>query len=134
MHWYVTRYSHARAQEWQLVFARLHEQYPNVPATEAGGAEGDFSTYLHLLVNWLEVEAVSQFIDRRQLMQHVRVLPFYRVIHQTVIEDWEQLGAFPREFGLLATEMLVDDLTSAARTDESSTTQALVSNTHANPV
>jgi hypothetical protein len=77
------------------VFARLYEQRPNVPAGRAGGARHDFSTYLHLLVNWLEVEAVSQFIDRRQLMQHVRVLPFYRVIHQTVIEDWEQLGAFP---------------------------------------
>jgi hypothetical protein len=126
MHWYVTWYSHARVQEWQLVFARLHEQYPNVPASEAGGAEGDFSTYLHLLANWLEVEAVSQFIDRRQIVQHVRALPFYRWIYRTVIEDCEQLGALYREFGLLpirhATEMSVDDLTLAARTDESPAT------------
>jgi hypothetical protein len=43
-----------------------------------------------------------------------------------VIEDWEQLDALYREFGLLpirhATEMSVDDLTLAARTDESPAT------------
>jgi hypothetical protein len=123
MHWYVTWYSHAHVREWQLIFARLHEQYPHVPTGEAGGAQDDFSTYLHLLVNWLEVEAVSRFIDRSQVVQHVRALPFYRWIYQTVIEDWEQLGALCREFGLLpihhATEMSIDDLTLAARMDES---------------
>lgn len=97
------------------MLTRLHEQYPNVLAGEAGGAQDDFSTYLHLLVNWLEVEAVSQFIDRRQVVQHVRALRFYRWIYQAVIEDWEQLGARYREFGLVpirhATAMSVDDLT-----------------------
>jgi hypothetical protein len=126
MHWYVTWSSHARVQEWQLIFARLREQYPDAPAREAGGAQDDFSTYLHLLVNWLEVEAGSRFIDRSQVVQHVRALPFYRWIYQTVIEDWEQLGALYREFGLLpirhATQTSLDDLKLAARMDESSAT------------
>ena len=123
MHWYVTWYSHARAPQWRSLLEQLRERYPSVPAAEAGGGNDEFSTYLHLLVNWLEIEAVSQFIDRDRVLSHVRALHFYRWIYQTVIDDWEALGALYREQGLLpirlATEMSADDLKLAALTDES---------------
>jgi hypothetical protein len=123
MHWYLTWYSHGRAPQWRKLFARLRERYPFVPAVEAGGGNDEFSTYLHLLVNWLEIEAVSQFIERDRVLSHVRALHFYRWIYQTVIDDWEALGALYREQGLLpvrhATEMSADDLKLAALMDES---------------
>jgi hypothetical protein len=122
MHWYVTWYSHACAPQWQKLFERLRERYPSVPAAETGGGNDEFSTYLHLLVNWLEIEAVSQFIDRDRAISHVRALHFYRWIYQTVTDDWEALGALYREQGLLpirlATEMSADDLKLAGSTDE----------------
>jgi hypothetical protein len=69
-------------------------------------------------VNGLEIEAVSQFIDRDRVVQHVRALHFYRWIYQTVIDDWEPLGTLHREQGLLAiryaTQMSADDLKLAA--------------------
>jgi hypothetical protein len=123
MHWYMTWYSHARAPQWRKLFEQLRERYPFVPAAEAGGGNDEFSTYLHLLVNWLEVEAVSQFIDRDRVLSHVRALHFYQWIYQTVIDDWEALGALYREQGLLpfryATAMSDDDLKLAALADES---------------
>ena len=123
MHWYVTWYSHVRAPQWRKLFECLREQYPSVPAGDAGGGNDAFSTYLHLPVNWLEIEAVSQFIDRDRVLGHVRALHFYRWIYQTVIDDWEALGALFREQGLLpirlATEMSADDLKLAALVDES---------------
>jgi hypothetical protein len=123
MHWYVTWYSHARTPQWRSLFEQLRERYPSVPAGEAGGGNDEFSTYLHLLVNWLEIEAVSQFIDRDRVLNHVRALQFYRWIYQTVTDDWEALGALYREQGLLpmrlATEMSADDLRLAALMDES---------------
>jgi hypothetical protein len=125
MHWYVTWYSHAHAPQWQQLFERLRERYPTVPGPEAGGANDEFSTTLHLLVNWLEVEAVSQFIDRDRVISHVRALHFYRWIYQTVIDDWQPLGALYREQDLLpirlATQMSADDLKLAARMDETPT-------------
>jgi hypothetical protein len=123
MHWYVTWYSHGRTPQWRKLFERLRERYPSVPAIEAGGGNDEFSTYLHLLVNWLEIEAVSQFIDRDRIVSHVRALDFYRWIYQVVTDDWEALGALYREQGLLpirlATEMSADDLKLAALADES---------------
>jgi hypothetical protein len=122
MHWYVTWYSHAHAPQWRQLLERLRARYPAVPAAEAGGANDEFSTYLHLLVNWLEVEAVSQFIDRSRVESHVRALHFYRWIYQTVIDDWQPLGALYREQGLLpfryATQMPADDLKLAGLADE----------------
>jgi hypothetical protein len=122
MHWYVTWYSHARAPQWRNLFERLRERYPSVPAAEGGGANDEFSTYLHLLVNWLEIEAVSQFVGRDRAISHVRELHFYRWIYQAVTDDWKALGALYREQGLLpirpATEMSADDLKLAALTDE----------------
>jgi hypothetical protein len=122
MHWYVTWYSHARTPQWRSLLARLRERYPSVPAAEAGGGNDEFSTYLHLVVNWLEIEAVSQFIGRDRVVSHVRALQFYRWIYQTVTDDWGALGALYREQGLLpiqpATGMSADDLKLAALTDE----------------
>ena len=125
MHWYVTWYSHVHAPQWQHLFEQLRERYPAVPTVEAGGAHDEFSTYLHLLVNWLEIEAVSQFIDRGRVESHVRALHFYRWIYQTVLDDWEPLGALYRQQGLLpvrlATRMSADDLKLAALMDEAQT-------------
>jgi hypothetical protein len=125
MHWYVTWYSHARTLQWQRLFNELRGRYPKVPPVEAGGANDEFSTYLHLLVNWLEVEAVSQFLGREQVVKHVRALPFYRWIYQTVIEDWESLGVLYREQHLLpvcrAGQMSGEDLKLAALIDEAAT-------------
>lgn len=59
MHWYVTWYSHAFAPQWQELFRQLRARYPAVPVGGADGAQDEFSTYLHLIVNWLEIEAVS---------------------------------------------------------------------------
>jgi hypothetical protein len=125
MHWYVTWYSHVHAPQWRSLFEQLRKRYPSVPAAEAGGGNDEFSTYLHLLVNWLEIEAVSQFIDRDRVLNHVRALPFYRWIYQAVTDDWEALGALYRERDLLpirlATEMSAADLKLAALTDEAAT-------------
>jgi hypothetical protein len=123
MHWYVTWYSHVHALQWRTLIEQLHERYPSVPAAEAGGGNDEFSTYLHLLVNWLEIEAVSRFVDRDRVLSHVGGLHFYQWIYQTVTDDWDALGALYREQGLLpirlATEMSAGDLKLAGLTDES---------------
>jgi hypothetical protein len=104
---------------------RLRQRYPQVPAIDAGGAQDEFTTYLHLVVNWLELEAVSRFFPREETERHLRALHFYRWIYQTVIDDREALGALYREFGLApiqpATEMSASDLKLAARMDEAAT-------------
>ena len=122
MHWYVTWFSHAYVARWRVLFEQLGRRYPDPPAADAGGANDGFSTRLHLIVNWLEIDAVSRYIGRERVVSHVRSLHFYRWIYGTVIEDREWLEALYREQELLpirpATEMSADDLRLAGRMDE----------------
>jgi hypothetical protein len=122
MHWYVTWYSHARAAQWREMFRLLRERYPAVPVGGADGAPDEFSTYLHLIVNWLEIEAVGQFVERERILAHVGALPFYRWPYRTVIGDWEALRALYTGQGLMpfrfATAMSADDLRLAALAEE----------------
>jgi hypothetical protein len=122
MHWYVTWYSHVHVPQWRALLERLRRRYPDPPAAEAGGANDAFSTFLHLIVNWLEIDTVSRFIDRERVVSHVRCLPFYQWIYRTVIDDREALGALYREHELLpirpATAMSADDLRLAGLADE----------------
>lgn len=122
MHWYVTWYSHARVPEWQELFRLLRARYPAVPVGGVDGAQDEFSTYLHLIVNWLEIEATSQFFERERVAAHVGALPFYRWPYKTVIDEWEPLGALYTDQRLMplrfATEMSAEDLGLAALMDE----------------
>jgi hypothetical protein len=125
MHWYVTWYSHAHAPQWRQLFSHLRERYPVAPVGGTDGANDEFSTYLHLLVNWLEIEAVSRFVQRDRVVEYVRQMPFYRWIYQTVIDDCQSLDALYRDRGLFpfreATQMSSDDLKLAALMDEAAT-------------
>jgi hypothetical protein len=125
MHWYATWFSHSHPQQWREIFARLRRRYPEVPAVNAGGAQDEASTYLHLIVNWLELEAVSRFFPRDEVERHLRAMPFYRWIYQIVIDDQQALTSLYRELGLspirMAKEMSADDLKLASRMDEAAT-------------
>ena len=76
MQWYVTWYSHVEAPRWQEIWRVLRARYLDVPAGKPEGAADEFSVYLHLIVNWLEVDIASQFIGRGRVIAHVRALPF----------------------------------------------------------
>jgi len=114
MHWYVSWYSKSRPSDWDTLLARLRARYPQVPAAGDGGAQDEFSTYLHLLVNWCEVDAASRFVSRETIARHVGTLPFYRWIYRTVLDDWAELAALYRATGAVpmrhATDMDSDDL------------------------
>ena len=72
-----------------------------MPIGGTDGARDEHSTYLHLVVNWLEVDVTARFIDRAEVERHVRALPFYRWCYQTVITDCQPLAALYEEQGLL---------------------------------
>ncbi|MBV8823752.1 MAG: hypothetical protein JO084_15535 [Bradyrhizobiaceae bacterium] len=122
MHWYVNWYSHIHADEWGGILTDLRRRYPQVPARGPEGAPDEYSTYLHLVVNWLEIEVTSRFFDREQVIAHVGALPYYRWIYRTVIDDWQPLGALYAARGMVpvlpATAMSAEDLTLAGRAEE----------------
>jgi hypothetical protein len=123
MHWYVTWFSHFHAEQWRRILTNLRNRYPQVPTTGPEGARDEYSTYLHLIVNWLEVDATTRFFDREPVIAHVRALPYYRRIYRTATDDdWGPLGVLYADYRLVpvrsATEMSLDDLKLAGRAEK----------------
>jgi len=69
----------------------LKRRYPQAPIGFPEGANDEYSTYLHLLVNWLEIEAASQFMARERAEEIARKKRYYRWIYRTVLSDWRNL-------------------------------------------
>ncbi len=122
MHWYVTWYSHKHTDRWRSVWAALEHRYPEPPIGRGEGADTLASTHLHLIVNWLEIEALSRLIGAEAARAHVANLHYYRWIYASVLRDWEALRglyACHRLVPILpAHEMSPEDLALAARMNE----------------
>lgn len=122
MHWYVTWYSHKHTNQWRAVWEALEQRYPDPPIGRGEGAETLASTHLHLIVNWLEIEALGSLIGAEAARAHVANLHYYRWIYASVIRDWQALTELYTSHHLLpilpAHEMSPEDLALAARLDE----------------
>ncbi|MFM7611398.1 MAG: hypothetical protein ACKO9A_21325 [Alphaproteobacteria bacterium] len=122
MHWYVTWYSHKHTDQWRRVWAALEGRYPDPPIGRGEGADTLASTHLHLIVNWLEIEALSSLIGREAARAHVTQLHYYRWIYASVLRDWDALKRLYVSHQLVpilpAHEMSTEDLALAARIDE----------------
>ena len=122
MHWYLTWYSHAKPDGWESLREELKRRYPDVPPAIGGGARDEDSTYLHLIINWLEVETVNHFVRRDEAENHVKNLPYYHWIYETVLTDWISLEQLYHLSNLLpiklAPQMSDEELKIASSFDE----------------
>ncbi|MCA3309516.1 MAG: hypothetical protein ING03_08750 [Roseomonas sp.] len=122
MHWYLTWYSHKHTDQWRAIWEALEQRYPDPPIGRGEGADTLSSTHLHLIVNWLEIEALGSLIGAQAAKEHVTNLHYYRWIYASVIRDWQALGELYASHYLVpilpAHDMSPEDLALAARLDE----------------
>ena len=125
MHWYVTWYSWARPDDWKRLWAALLAQYPEVPIAFPEGAHTLQSSYLHLIVNWLEIETNAHFLGRQRAAEIAAKNFAYSGLYRIVLADWDALLELYTAHSLLpirvAPLMTPDDLALAARMDEATT-------------
>jgi hypothetical protein len=122
MHWYVTWYSWARKDGWQAIWKALEERYPDIPTAFPAGAHTRSSSYLHLIVNWLEIQAAAYFLGKAKAIEIATVNFVYSGLYKIVLADWDALAELYEQNGLVpiraASDMNQEDLDFAARMDE----------------
>ena len=92
MHWYLW---HLGTPEHDMVAPFMDElvrRYPDAPTSPPDGALGFDATYLHLVVNWLEIAATAELIGRERAVAVARTQRSYRWIYRTVLRDWDPLA------------------------------------------
>ena len=84
VHWALTLHRERQTQEAINVFS---ERYPNAHSAPPETASDEFSTYLHLVVNYLEIEAVAEYLGRERAKEIALNSFGYRWMYRTVIEE-----------------------------------------------
>jgi hypothetical protein len=79
----------------------LVRRYPDAPTEPPDGARGYDATYLHLVVNWLEISTTSEFIGRERSFAIARAQRSYRWIYRTVVRDWDLLGELYERYDIV---------------------------------
>jgi hypothetical protein len=101
MHWYLWHLGTPEQDPVAPFFDELVRRYPEAPTTLPDGARNYESTYLHLVVNWLEVAATSELIGRPRACAVADQSHTYRWIYRTVLQDWDMLGELYERHGLV---------------------------------
>lgn len=100
IHWYLL----VQREACSAAIADLRVMYPHVPGPPDGGARDERSTYLHLVVNWLELESLRSIVGRdcadETLRAACRAPVVYHWIYGRVFEDHEAIGQVVRGRGL----------------------------------
>ena len=101
MHWYLWRLGGPDHDPVAPFFDELVRRYPKAPVRLPEGARSYEQTYVHLVVCWLEIAAVTEIIGRERAEALSDTQWGYRWIYRTVLEDWDALGQLLLEHGVL---------------------------------
>lgn len=101
MHWYLD--AEENKARLSRALDRLRELYPEVPVGNGRGARSEFSTYLHLVVNWLELDAGVELLGPSEARRIASTYSHYRWIYERVLEDTDTIGEIISGEGLVIT-------------------------------
>lgn len=115
MHWYLWHLGTPDKDLIAPVFDELVRRYPEAPTELPDGARNYESTYLHLVINWLEVAATAEFIGRARACAVADMQPTYRWIYRTVLRDWEPLKELYERHGVVPIQLAQDLVAASAK-------------------
>jgi hypothetical protein len=98
IHWFLADPENRSAVHAAL--AEIRNIYPKVPGARDGGAAKENSTYLHLIVNWLERDALVQLLGPEKARATIEETDIYEWIYGEVLENGSQVGSIITGNGL----------------------------------
>lgn len=88
IHWYVDE----NKDQEQKAIAEFKKQYKNVPHGNREGAKDEYSTYLHLIVCYLEFKSMVELVGEERAEKVMRDTNHYTWIYETVLKDQKSIG------------------------------------------
>jgi hypothetical protein len=98
LHWILL----ARERQALVAMAELQALFPDVPVGDPEGAVDRSSTYLHLLIGWLEWKALTRLVghDGADSVTMFWASDHYRWVYRTVLAERRLLGEIIVRHGL----------------------------------
>lgn len=89
IHWHEEAHSERRDQ----AIKELESIYPDIPTTSPQAARNRNSTYLHLLVCYLEYEAMKELAGVEKAREILQSWTYYTWVYKTVLSDTAKMKA-----------------------------------------
>jgi hypothetical protein len=89
LHWFLVE--QVGSDRVDAAIARLRILFPEAPDRPPAGANGSHSTYLHLIVCTLELEAVSSLVGRNRARDQLATWKHYTWVYGTVLSDSQRI-------------------------------------------
>jgi hypothetical protein len=83
LHWL----EEARPETFRTAMREFRDMFPDVPASNAGGASDDASTYRHLLVCDMELQAMTALVGQSRARETLSRITHYQWIYDKVLND-----------------------------------------------
>lgn len=96
IHWFMDAHDESTNQ----AIDELKKMFPSVPAGGREGARDEFSTYLHLAVCWLELQADKRYLGEQKAYALIRSADVYTWIYKQVIDREGEIGEILKRFGI----------------------------------
>jgi hypothetical protein len=102
LHWFLT--DHVERAKTNAALTELRALYPTVPTALPEGAMGERSTYLHLIVCHLELQALTALLGEQSARQQLERWTHYTWVYRTVLTETERIGELLRRHGVVVPE------------------------------
>ena len=96
IHWYAD----AHEEETDKIVDVFKQMYPEVPVGDGEGARSTESTYLHLMVCWLEMDGLTGLIGKKKARKALEQKTYYKWIYKTVLADAGKIGRVIKQHGM----------------------------------
>ncbi|MGD6805245.1 hypothetical protein [Rossellomorea aquimaris] len=89
IHWFATQHF----QSFKKAIQELKTIYPTIPVGYPYGARDEFSNYLHIIINWLELDVMAKVLEKSKYEEVLSFLQtdHYTWIYNVVISDNERI-------------------------------------------
>lgn len=102
LHWFLT--DGVSEEKVTAAIAELETMYPTVPSEPPEGARGADSTYLHLVVCHLELQALIELLGESSAREHLAKTDHYRWVYKTILADSARIQSTLTRQGLTLPE------------------------------
>jgi hypothetical protein len=88
MHWYYNN----RKDEFKNILSKLKKEYKNIPCELPLGARNKKSTYLHIIINFLEYKALISILGKKESKKILLSKPYYTWVYKIIVKDYTKLS------------------------------------------
>ncbi len=97
MHWFLNTPN----LEWREAIGEFRVIYPEVPVGGEEGTRNEHSTYLHLIVCYLEFIALSQVLGETKARELLSRTIGYKWIYKQVLENTDLIASVVSKYGIV---------------------------------